>query len=144
MGTFRRFRSLTRGEKLCLCEAGALLTLSALGVRAIAFKRIHRFLRAHWSDVPRADVDRTEETRLVERYVSRAARLLPWTSRCLSRSISAYVMLRRRGIPAVLYAGVKVSEDSSLHAHAWVDSRGAAQPAAYTALLSIGRDAVER
>jgi hypothetical protein len=31
-------------------------------------------------------------------------------------------MLRRRGIPAVMFAGVKFSDHSSLDAHAWVDT----------------------
>lgn len=144
-----KFWSLTRSEKLCLWEAGALLMLSALCVRTIAFKHIDRFLRARWNDVPRSDSDRADPIGLVEQSVSRAARLMPWNSQCLSRSISAYVMLRRRGIPAVLYAGVKVSADSSLHAHAWValthGTAGAnAQDDRYTTLLRIGQEAVER
>jgi hypothetical protein len=31
-------------------------------------------------------------------------------------------MLRRRGIPAVMFAGVRFSGHSSLDAHAWVDT----------------------
>jgi hypothetical protein len=36
--------------------------------------------------------------------------------------MAAFIMFRRRGIPAVLLAGIKVMEDSSLDAHAWVDT----------------------
>jgi len=61
--------------------------------------------------------------------------------------MAAFIMLRRRGIPAVLVAGVKFSEDSSLHAHAWIHT-GRAEPdadsknSAFTAVVKIGKDAL--
>ena len=64
--------------------------------------------------------DSADDIKLVNLSLSRAANLLPWKSLCLSRSIAAFIMLRRRGIPAVMFAGVKFAEDSSLLAHAWV------------------------
>jgi len=67
-------------------------------------------------------VDHKKEISLVQHSISRAANALPWESLCLSRSITEYVMLRRRGIPAVLFAGVRFSGHSSLDAHAWVET----------------------
>jgi hypothetical protein len=58
-------------------------------------------------------------------------------------------MLRRRGIPAVMVTGVRVSEDSSLHAHAWVrtdpwtadrDSEGGG----FAELVTIGQKCADR
>ena len=51
-------------------------------------------------------------------------------------------MLRRRGIPAVMYMGVKFSEDSLLLAHAWVQTRrevtdGNSENSAYVPLVMI-------
>ena len=53
-------------------------------------------------------------------------------------------MLRRRGIPAVMVAGVKFSEDSSLHAHAWIDTghgepNASSENSAFTAVVRIGQ-----
>src|SRR5262249_4195366 len=85
---------------------------------------------------------------LVKLSLSRAGNLLPWRNACLSRSIAAFIMLRRRGIPAVIFAGVR-SEDTLLYAHAWVhaglrviDTGTGCVP--YTAVLRIGQDSVDR
>jgi hypothetical protein len=77
-------------------------------------------MRAHWNGETRNEFDCNDEIRLVNLSISRAANLLPWERLCLSRSIAAFIMLRRRGIPAVLFVGVKFSDDSKLLAHAWV------------------------
>ena len=122
MGRLLKFWSLTRREKQFFCEAGILLLLSNLCVKTIAFRHIDSFLRARWNDCTRGAFDRADDIKLVNLSLSRAANLLPWKSLCLSRSIAAFIMLRRRGIPAVMFAGVKFSEDSSLLAHAWVDT----------------------
>ena len=58
-------------------------------------------------------------------------------------------MLRRRGISAVLLAGVKSLEDSSLHAHAWIragdgvvdwNSDGSSDNSAFAVVLRIGHE----
>jgi hypothetical protein len=117
-----KFWSLPACEKKLLCEASVLLLLSATGIKTIAFRHIDRFLRIHWNDGVRGGNDHQHESQLIRRSVSRAANALPWKSLCLSRSIAEFIMLRRRGIPAVLFAGVKFSGHSSLDAHAWVNT----------------------
>jgi len=143
MGRVRKFLSLSRSEKLAFFEAGVLLLLATLGVRTIAFKYIERFLRRRWSEAPRDHSDQSAVTRHVAQAVSRAETVWPWRSRCLSRSIATFVMLRRRGIPAVLFTGVRISEDTALHAHAWVGTDDwtrdrAVESAGYTTLVRIG------
>ena len=64
---------------------------------------------------------------------------------CLSQSIAAFIMFRRRGIPATLLAGVKVLEDSSLSAHAWVNtgdetSEKNSQNSEFSVILKIGQE----
>src|SRR5215831_11725359 len=118
MQRLRVFWSLPRSEKKLFFEAVVTLLLSNLSVKLIAFRHIASFLRARWNDsaVPQG----YEDAKIIHISLARAAKILPWESLCLSRSITEYIMLRRRGIPAVLYAGVKFLEDSSLSAHAWV------------------------
>src|SRR4051812_11211940 len=122
MRRLAKFWSLTRPEKEFFVEASILLSLSNICVKAIAFKRIERFLRTRWNHGTQGVIDCEQESRLVQRSVSRAANVLPWKSLCLTRSIVQFIMLRRRKIPAVIFAGVRFSGHSSLEAHAWVDT----------------------
>ena len=145
MGRLLKFWFLTRREKKFFCEAGILLLLSNLCVRTIAFKHIDNFLRARWNDRTQGAFDWADDIRLAKLSLSRTASLLPWKNLCLSRSIAAFIMLRRRGIPAVLVAGVKLSEGSTLLAHAWVHTGhgvidGNFENSAFTAVVRIGQE----
>jgi Transglutaminase-like superfamily len=122
MRRLAKFWSLTRREKEFLCEASILLLVSNICIKAIAFRRIERFLRTGWNDGIQGCIGREQDIRLVQRSVSRAANVLPGKSLCLSRSIAEFIMLRRRGIPAVMFAGARFSGHSSLDAHAWVET----------------------
>ena len=143
MDRLLKFCSLTPREKQFFCEAGVLLLLSSLCVRTIAFRHIDSLLRARWKDRTQGCIGYAEDIKLVNRSVSRAANLLPWKSLCLSRSIAAFIMFRRRGIPAVMVTGVKVLEDSSLVAHAWIDTNHetaseSSENSTFTAVVRIG------
>jgi Transglutaminase-like superfamily len=147
MGQFRRFWYLTRREKLFFFEAGILLLASNVSVKTVAFRHINSYLH-HWNDRSRIVCsDDMKNIELIDLSLSRAANVLPWNSLCLSRSIAKLIMLRRRGIPAILFAGVKSLEDSSLSAHAWVRSgddvmdKDRAEDAEFTVLVRIGRGA---
>jgi hypothetical protein len=149
MGRLSKFWSIARREKQLLCEATILLLLSQLSVKVIPFKHIYRFLDDRWNAHPPSSLTGDNNIRLVDLSLSRARSLLPWKSSCLSRSISAFIMFRRRGIPAVMVAGVKF-EESSLLAHAWIYSGngnemtdGKSENATYTALMRIGHEPVD-
>jgi hypothetical protein len=118
MGRLVKFWSLPRREKQFFVEAGTLLLLSKLCVKTIAFRYIDSFLRGRWKNGN--DLNRADDIKLITLSLSRAASLLPGKAPCLSRSIAAFIMLRRRGIPAVIVVGVKFAEYTSLIAHAWV------------------------
>jgi hypothetical protein len=144
MGRLRKFWSLSRLERLVFCEACILLLISNMSVKSLAFRHISNFLNGR----PRCACHRiagvADDIRLVRQSLSRAANSLPWSSLCLSRAIAAFIMLRRRHIPAIILLGVKV-EESSLFAHAWVragdeatNEPGAAQNTAFTSVMSIG------
>ena len=147
MGRFHKFWMLPRREKLFLCEACILLLLANLSVKIFAFRRIERHLRAHFNNDRilgiSASADDVKEIKLVDLSVARAAVVLPFKSLCLSRSIATFTMLRRRGFPAVLFAGVRVCADSSLIAHAWVEPgcgmmERNSEKSAFTTLVRIG------
>jgi hypothetical protein len=122
MGRVRRLWRLTRREKVFFFEGCILLLVAKVSVRIVAFKHINRFLH-HLSDqmqkvVPSGDM--RSDIELIDLSLSRAANVLPGRSLCLSRSITKLIMLHRRSIPAVLFAGVKCLDNHSLTAHAWV------------------------
>src|SRR5262245_25020027 len=145
MGRLHRFWSLPRREKKFFCEAGILLLFANLCVKALAFRHIDSFLRGRWNDRPAVTGDEAGDSRLINLSLARAANLFPWESLCLSRSVAAFIMLRRRGIPAILFAGVKVREDTSLSAHAWVHTGGEAiegnsENSTFTIMINIGKE----
>jgi hypothetical protein len=143
MSRLAKFWSLTRQEKEFFFEASILLSVSNFCVRATTFRRIDRFLRTRGSNGIQGCIDREQEIRLVQRSIARAANALPWKSLCLSRSIAEFIMLRRRGIPAVFFAGAKFSGHSSLDAHAWVDpdlrvNNKKSESSGFTTVIRIG------
>src|SRR5262249_19689310 len=149
MGRLRKFWSLTRREKEFLCEAAILLFLSNVCVKAIAFRHIDRFLRRCWNEEIQSGIYYEQEITLVQRSISRATNALPWKALCLSQSIAQFIMLRRRGIRAILYAGVRVAGHSTLHAHAWVVAGLAtndknSENSGFATVIRIGTGAVDR
>lgn len=143
MRRLRKFWSLPRREKEIFVEAGVLLPMTSFCVKTIAFRHVDRFLRRRWDDARSNEAGGSDDISLVETAVLRADNVLPWETLCLSRAITTYIMLRRRGIPAALLTGARMSEDAKLDAHAWVLAGGAAigrapENRAFTALLRIG------
>jgi hypothetical protein len=133
-----RFLLLPLHEKKLFCEAFFFLLLSQICVKIIPFRHIYHFLSQLGNDAADQagyDVDSVKQS------ILRAAGLLPWKTLCLSRSIAAYVMLRRRGVPVVMFIGARL-EHSLLYAHAWIQSRTNAnlesEDLAYTPLMKIG------
>ena len=139
-----KFWSLPHREKDFFCEAAILLLLSNLCVRTVAFRYIENFLSARYQNSGPYCDDHADEIKLIKIALERAANLFPWESLCLSRSIAAFIMLRRRGIPAVFCAGVKFLDDSSMSAHAWVWAgqaaiEGDSENSTFTVVLRIGQ-----
>src|ERR1700751_1290052 len=117
MSRLVKFWRLSRREQQAFFEAGILLALCTACVAAIPFRYIDRFLSVHCKARSQRVLDRDATIAIVTRFVCRATKILPWTSLCLSRSMAEVMMLRRRGIPAVMFAGVRFDEHALLAAH---------------------------
>ena len=148
MGRLHKFWSLTKHEKALLCEATILLFLSNASLKAIPFRHIDRFLSTRWNGMRGGD-NYEQEIKVVRRSISRAAKILPWQSLCLSRSIAEFTMLRRRNIPAAMFAGARFSSHSSLEAHAWVDTGlgvndSGSEHLNFTTVIRIGTGDIEQ
>jgi hypothetical protein len=126
MRTLSKFWQLSLREKRLLLEAATFLVLSNLAVKMVAFRYNERLLHAFCTRFARRRSPNacytTADISLLNRSISRAANRFPWKSLCLSRSMTAFIMFSRRGIPSVMILGAKCFGDTSLCAHAWVDA----------------------
>jgi hypothetical protein len=146
MNRLSKLRAISRIEKLFLCEASVLLLLSVAFLKMVPFKCLDRFLRNRWLNSIKCVGNQEPQIKLVQRSVSRASKNLPCKSLCLSRAIAEFIMLRRRGIPAVLFAGARFSGPSSLDAHAWIKTylnNTSAENLDFVALIKIGNEAFD-
>jgi hypothetical protein len=146
MNRLSKLRAISKIEKLFLCEASVLLLLSVAFLKAVPFKYLDGFLRTRWLNNTKCVGNREPQIKLVQRSISRASKILPCKSLCLSRAIVEFIMLRRRGIPAVLFAGARFSGPSSLDAHAWIKTylnNTSAENRDFVALIKIGNEAFD-
>jgi Transglutaminase-like superfamily len=119
MDFLRKWQTLSERERWLAIEAVAFLlwarVIFALLPVPIAFRLIGQKSRA----CPVAGT--AEEVRMA---VTRAAHYAPFKAVCLQRAFAAFLMLRRRGLPATVHFGVRRQGDTSLVAHAWSMSAG--------------------
>jgi hypothetical protein len=107
-------------QKCLLVEALVLLALARLAVLLLPFRWVARCLGKQSAQTPEEhDPAHIPQLCRIRTMVGRVSRNVPWTSKCLDQAIAAKLMLRRRGIPATVYFGVKNDEHGQLAAHAW-------------------------
>jgi Transglutaminase-like superfamily len=63
---------------------------------------------------------RLSKVRRIRWAIIVAARRVPWRALCFQQGLAAQLMLRRRGVPSVLYYGAAQWEGTGLSAHVWV------------------------
>jgi hypothetical protein len=147
MNRLAKLRAISKIENLFLCEAAVLLLLSGAFLKTVPFKYLDRFLRNRLLSNAKCVGNQESQIKLVQRSISRASKILPCSSLCLSRAIAEFIMLRRRGIPAVLFAGARFSGPSSLDAHAWIKTNlnnTSAENRDFVAVIKIGNEAFDR
>jgi Transglutaminase-like superfamily len=98
---------------LCLAIAGfAIAVLPFRHVGLLGARPIRR------SNLPRHV--RLNRVRRIRWAIIAAAARVPWRTLCFQQGLAAQLMLRRRGIPSVLYYGAAQDDRNGLHAHVWV------------------------
>ena len=116
----RRFWRLSWQDRFLLLEAVFCLAVAGFAVAVLPFRYVG-LLAAR--PVRRLDLPRHARLNKVKRIrsaiISTAARV-PWRAMCFQQSLAAQLMLRRRGIPSVLYYGAAQDDLSGLYAHVWV------------------------
>ena len=84
----------------------------------LPFRTIMRGMKPSPASMPNLDDTRRET---IARIVAATASYVPRAT-CLTRSITLFSMLRRRGYAIVLRIGVRKGDSGSLDAHAWVET----------------------
>ncbi len=117
----RKYLSLERTNCWLLLEASTGLGCASLLLACVPFRHIAQWLgRPGGEDSPNPPPAEEEIARQVGWAVEKAARHLPWESRCLAQALAGWWMLGRRRIGGVLYFGVAREEGKAFCAHAWL------------------------
>lgn len=129
MADWRRVWRLTWAERWLLVQALLLLPLTALTLRVVGFRRwqalLTRLVPVRCVPLSEDAAALIREGRATARLVDAAARHGPYCATCLPRSLTLWLLLRRRGIDSCLRIGVR-KKAGRLEAHAWVELQGLA------------------
>jgi hypothetical protein len=118
---FGKWLRLDRTRKMLFCEAYIYMGIARFQVLTRPFKRIAKNLRTTGEPEIESAIDPVV-IRQVAWALRIAARFTPWKSNCLAQGLAAWRMLKRRGLPSVLYFGVAKDETDQMIAHAWLRS----------------------
>ncbi|MGW2088535.1 lasso peptide biosynthesis B2 protein [Streptomyces sp. NPDC001880] len=122
-------------------EIGLWLRVVHLLIRTLGFGRVLRLLSLAAPDYARTDPASAEDVARLKRAVqSHGCRSWFVNDDCKTEAVTAFVLLRRRGLKAVLHVGVR---EHPFALHAWTSSADLCIPAAdphghaFTPVLSI-------
>ncbi|MEU4039754.1 lasso peptide biosynthesis B2 protein [Streptomyces collinus] len=115
-----------RGEQHVDASVGSWLRGVHLLIRTVGFGRVLRLLSLAAPEYVRADVPSAEEVLRLKRAVQRHSRR-SWLvdGDCKSEAVTAFLLLRRSGLEAVLHVGVR---EQPFALHAWTVSAGLCIP----------------
>jgi hypothetical protein len=107
-------------ERLLLAEAVVFLAFAALAVALFPFRQVGAVASrsTHERSLPEQALAATVNR--VRWAIEAASRRVPWRALCFEQGLTAQHMLRRRGVPSVLYYGAARDSGTDLSAHVWV------------------------
>jgi Transglutaminase-like superfamily len=116
----RKFWRLPWTDRFLLVEALLCLAFAAAAVAALPFRHIARWASLRRRGTVPSEAMRAAAIERVRWAVMACARRVPWRAMCFEQGLAAQFMLRRRGVPAVLYYGAAHDDEQRLAAHVWV------------------------
>ena len=120
---WQRWRALPPADRRLLLALCPLLPAIAASLRVFGLRRVSRFLSRHPVAARGPAPSDVEPATSSGRLVNAVAARLPGRPACLTRSVTLWWILRRRGIDSTLRIGVRTA-DGRLEAHAWVELGG--------------------
>ena len=142
MRSLATFRRLTWKRRLLLLEALLFLSLSSLAVKWLPFRLVMK-LAERVPSLRRPPAGDAEPIVSDIRWAVEAwAARLPWRTVCFQIGLAVHLMLRLRGLPAVLHYGVRQNPEKGLQAHVWITRSGhpvvgVDEAAGFRCLLSV-------
>jgi hypothetical protein len=119
MNPVRTLWRMTWQDRLILGEAIVWLAVARLMIALVPFRQLGVLAARPVRKRPPAHEARHRMRRQIRWAIITAARRVPWRALCIQQGLAAQFMLRRRGIPSVLYYGAALRE-GNLQAHVWV------------------------
>jgi hypothetical protein len=120
MVLFTKLMRLSWRDRLLFVRAIVWLTLAGLTLTVLPFRYVG-LLAGRPTRQPRpSDQECLTQIRRARWAIITVARRMPWRAACFHQGLAAQFMLRRQGIPSVLYYGAAQDERGSLSAHVWV------------------------
>src|SRR5262249_29982358 len=94
--------------------------IAGLAIAVLPFRHLAGFAtRPTHRPHPPAD-ERPMRVRSIRWAILATSRRVPWRALCLQQGLAAQFMLRKRGIPSVLYYGAARDDEGGLLTHVWV------------------------
>ena len=116
----RKFWRLSWQDRLLLLEASLWLALAGFAITVLPFRQVAFFTARPIRQPQPPPQVRLVTVRHIRWAILNASMRVPWRAKCFQQGFAAQIMLRRRGVPSVLYYGVAQDDKSGLLAHVWV------------------------
>jgi hypothetical protein len=115
-----KFLRLSWQDRLLLLEAVVWLAIAAFAIAALSFRHIGFLAARPLRPQATPSQARQDEIQRIRWAIVTTAARVPWQALCFQQGLAVQLMLRRRGIPSVLYYGAAQDDRSGLNAHVWV------------------------
>jgi hypothetical protein len=115
-----KFWQLPWQDRLLLLEVGLWLVVAAIAISVLPFRHVGLLAARPLRRPELARQARAKDVRRIRWAITSTAARMPWPALCFQQGLAAQLMLRRRGIPSVLYYGAAQNEQTGLYAHVWV------------------------
>jgi asparagine synthetase B (glutamine-hydrolysing) len=107
-------------DRLLLGETVIFLALASVTIAILPFRVVAFLASGRWLPPRTPPASRTDAVARIRWAVSAMARRVPFRAVCIHQGLAAQIMLRRRGIPSLLYYGAAQDKALGLIAHVWV------------------------
>jgi hypothetical protein len=116
---FRKLWHLSWQDRFLLLEAILWLAIAGIAIAVLPFRHVG-FLAARPIRRPKLSQAPANKVQCIRWAIITTAARVPWRALCFQQGLAAQFMLRRRGIPSVIYYGAAQDDRSGLCAHVWV------------------------
>lgn len=115
----QKVRRLSWQDRFLLADAICWLAFANIAIAVLPF-RIIGLLASRPIHRPLPRHARANAVQRIRWAITATAARVPWRGLCFQKGLAAQLMLRRRGIPSVLYYGAAQDDRNGLYAHVWV------------------------